>query len=101
MVSVLVGVLLGLVYSLIVHRWAFRTSRSPVASSRGFLIFSAFLRLGLIASVFFLILKTEILNISVVLLSFIIVITLFLLNMARKACTPAMKTSGIQSQGRF
>lgn len=100
MLSVCVGVLLGLVYSFIVHR-AFRPSHGTASTSRGFLIFSAVLRLVLIASVFFLILKMAILDVSLVLLSFIIVITLFLLNMARRASTPAVKVSGVQSQGRF
>ena len=100
MLSVLVGVLLGLVYSFFVHRWVFASSKNVPTISRVFLMVNALLRLVLIVSVFFLLLKVEMLDLSLVLLCFLIVMTLFLLNVVRKAYTTAVKASGLQSQGR-
>ncbi len=101
MTSVVVGSLLAALYALSVHRWVFRSSQKVSKVSQVRFIASALFRLVLIVSVFFFLLSVKALDISVVLLSFIGVITLYLFFLARKVTLSTVKTGGIQSQGRF
>jgi len=62
-----------------------------MAASLKMHVLQAFLRISLIATLFFVVSKIPFLDVFVVLFSFITVITLFLFNLARKAYLPMLK----------
>lgn len=98
MVSVAVGLLLAGIYSYSLHQGFFSPSQKTSGISQAVVVLKTLLRLVLITSVFFILLKVSVLDISVVLLSFITAITGYLFFVARKAAAPARKTGGVQSQ---
>ncbi len=98
--SLIFGTLLGISYSVCVKKWTLKSASGQKSVSRGGSILHVFLRLTSIAVLFYVVSKISFLDVSMVLLSFITVITLFLFNLARKAYQPTVKAGGMQSQGR-
>ena len=99
--SLLVGILLAGIYSFCVQKWAFCSSPEASSIFRGALIVTAFLRLTAIGLIFFLLSERTALNISMVMLSFIIGVSLCLLYLIQKAIPMSDKAGDAQSQGRF
>ncbi|MFQ5588751.1 MAG: hypothetical protein ACE5F7_07920 [Nitrospiria bacterium] len=100
-ISIVVGLFLAGLYAFSVHRGFFSPSQKTQRLSQARFILKALLRLILIASVFFALLEISVLNVSVVLFSFITAVTVYLFMVLRKAALPRAKTSGAQSQGGF
>jgi len=95
--SLILGTLLGISYSVCVKKWTLRPSAGKESVSRGRSILYVFFRLTSVAILFFVVSEVSFLDVSMVLLSFITVITLFLFNLARKAYLPTIKTGSVQS----
>lgn len=99
--SILVGTVLAAGYGFCVQRWADRSSKSESPASQGRMFVAAFLRLLVIAALFFILSKIAVLDIAVVMLAFIVGVSFFLFFLARSGVLSArVKASELHSQGR-